>query len=99
MLESQEIVNAVLSLVTTLIRTNFTTLILYSSAPPCANIFLCCLKDLPHEVREAQVKKLEELKRQQELHTRLAIERKIQLRSRKIKFFGIFSFASEFFVE
>nr|CAD1819837.1 unnamed protein product [Ananas comosus var. bracteatus] len=44
-------------------------------------------KDLPHEVREAQVKKLEELKRQQEIHTRLAIERKIQLRNRKIKFF------------
>ncbi|XP_072952468.1 uncharacterized protein [Typha angustifolia] len=44
-------------------------------------------KDLPHEVREAQEKKLEELKRQQEIQSRLAVEREIQLRDRKIKFF------------
>ncbi|XVE65922.1 hypothetical protein DITRI_Ditri08aG0038400 [Diplodiscus trichospermus] len=44
-------------------------------------------KDLPPEVREAQEKKLEELKKQQEIHTRLAVERKIFLRDRKIKFF------------
>lgn len=44
-------------------------------------------KELPAEVREAQQKKLEELKKQQEIHTRLAVERKIFLRDRKIKFF------------
>ncbi|XP_058105461.1 rRNA-processing protein EFG1-like [Magnolia sinica] len=44
-------------------------------------------KNLPLEVRKAQEDKLEELKKQQELHTRLAIERKIFLRNRKIKFF------------
>ncbi|KAL9685524.1 hypothetical protein QQ045_022975 [Rhodiola kirilowii] len=44
-------------------------------------------KDLPPEVREAQLKKLEDLKKQQELHTRLAVERKIFMRDRKIKFF------------
>ncbi|GMH19977.1 hypothetical protein Nepgr_021818 [Nepenthes gracilis] len=44
-------------------------------------------KELPPEVREAQEKKLEGLKKQQELHNRLAIERKIFLRDRKIKFF------------
>ncbi|GLT99487.1 hypothetical protein SLE2022_169240 [Rubroshorea leprosula] len=44
-------------------------------------------KDLPPEVREAQEKKLEGLKKQQEIHTRLAVERKIFLRDRKIKFF------------
>ncbi|KAH8495680.1 hypothetical protein Peur_055615 [Populus x canadensis] len=44
-------------------------------------------KELPPEVREAQEKRLEELKKQQEIHTRLALERKIFLRDRKIKFF------------
>ncbi|XP_010542913.1 PREDICTED: rRNA-processing protein EFG1-like isoform X2 [Tarenaya hassleriana] len=44
-------------------------------------------KDLPPEVRVAQEKKLEDLKRQQDIHTRLAVERKIFLRNRKIKFF------------
>ncbi|GAB4851009.1 hypothetical protein Ancab_030305 [Ancistrocladus abbreviatus] len=44
-------------------------------------------KDLPPEVREAQGKKLEGFRKQQELHNRLAIERKIFLRDRKIKFF------------
>ncbi|XP_043811074.1 rRNA-processing protein EFG1 isoform X2 [Manihot esculenta] len=44
-------------------------------------------KELPHEVREAQEKKLEGLQKQQEIHTRLALERKIFLRDRKIKFF------------
>ncbi|KAL6970504.1 hypothetical protein U1Q18_030203 [Sarracenia purpurea var. burkii] len=44
-------------------------------------------KDLPPEVREAQEKKLEGLKKQQEIHNRLAVERKIFLRDRKIKFF------------
>ncbi|GLT78660.1 hypothetical protein SLA2020_501880 [Shorea laevis] len=44
-------------------------------------------KDLPPEVREAQEKKLEGFKKQQEIHTRLAVERKIFLRDRKIKFF------------
>ncbi|KAL0433595.1 UNVERIFIED_CONTAM: hypothetical protein Slati_2693800 [Sesamum latifolium] len=32
-------------------------------------------KDLPHEVKEAQEKKLDELKKQQEIHNRLALER------------------------
>ncbi|KAK4767076.1 hypothetical protein SAY86_014826 [Trapa natans] len=44
-------------------------------------------KDLPLEVRDAQVKKLEGLKKQQEIHIRLAVEKKIFLRDRKIKFF------------
>lgn len=44
-------------------------------------------KDLPSEVKEAQEKKLEELKKQQEIHNRLAVERQIFLRDRKIKFF------------
>ncbi|KAL5209143.1 hypothetical protein ABZP36_004766 [Zizania latifolia] len=44
-------------------------------------------KDLPNEIRAAQEKKLEELKRQQELQNQLAIQRAVQLRDRKIKFF------------
>ncbi|XP_019449903.1 PREDICTED: rRNA-processing protein EFG1-like isoform X1 [Lupinus angustifolius] len=44
-------------------------------------------KNLPPEVREAQEQKLEGLKKQQEIHTRLAAERKIFLRDKKIKFF------------
>ncbi|KAK7344055.1 hypothetical protein VNO77_13288 [Canavalia gladiata] len=44
-------------------------------------------KNLPPEVREAQEQKLEALKKQQEIHIRLAAERKIFLRDRKIKFF------------
>ncbi|CAN6551736.1 unnamed protein product [Malus baccata var. baccata] len=46
-------------------------------------------KNLPAEVREAQEKKLEGFKKQQEIHSRLAVERKIFMRDRKIKFFGI----------
>lgn len=53
------------------------------------NCFFSRAKNLPPEVREAQEKKLDELKKQQEIQTRLAVERKIQLRDRKIKFFGI----------
>lgn len=49
---------------------------------------LILFKNLPPEVREAQEKKLEGLKKQQELQTRLAVERKVFLRDRKIKFFG-----------
>lgn len=45
-------------------------------------------QDLPNEVKEAQQKKLEELKKQQETQNRLAVERKIFLRNRKIRFFG-----------
>lgn len=45
-------------------------------------------QDLPPEVKEAQEKKLEALKKQQEIHNQLAVERKIFLRNRKIKFFG-----------
>ncbi|XP_057783303.1 rRNA-processing protein EFG1-like [Salvia miltiorrhiza] len=44
-------------------------------------------KDLPLEIKEAQEKKLEELKRQQDIQNRLALERKIFLRYRRIKFF------------
>lgn len=44
-------------------------------------------QNLPPDVREAQEQKLEALKKQQEIHTRLAAERKIFLRDRKIKFF------------
>ncbi|KNA24132.1 hypothetical protein SOVF_018650 [Spinacia oleracea] len=44
-------------------------------------------KDLPPEIKAAQEKKLEGLRKQQDLHTRLAVERKVFLRDRKIKFF------------
>ncbi|PIN01309.1 hypothetical protein CDL12_26181 [Handroanthus impetiginosus] len=44
-------------------------------------------KDLSPEVKEAQEKKLEELKKQQEIHARLVKERKIFLQNRKIRFF------------
>lgn len=50
--------------------------------------FSVVLKNLPPEVRQAQEEKLAGLKKQQEIHTRLAAERKIFLRGRKIKFFG-----------
>ncbi|OEL19500.1 hypothetical protein BAE44_0019481 [Dichanthelium oligosanthes] len=46
-------------------------------------------KDLPDDIRIAQEKKLEELKRQQELQNQLAVQRTVQLRDRKIKFFGL----------
>jgi hypothetical protein len=45
-------------------------------------------KDLPPEIQEKKLKELEQLKKQQEIHSRLAVERKIFLRDRKIKFFG-----------
>lgn len=44
-------------------------------------------KDLPPEVKESQERKLAELHKQQDLHNRLAVERKIFLRDKKIKFF------------
>jgi len=44
-------------------------------------------KDLPDEIRVAQEKKLEELKRQQELQNQLVVQRTLQFRDRKIKFF------------
>ncbi|CAL5208162.1 unnamed protein product [Lathyrus oleraceus] len=44
-------------------------------------------KNLPLEVKAAQEQKLESLKKQQEVHTRLALERKLFLRDKKIKFF------------
>ncbi|XP_062214323.1 rRNA-processing protein EFG1-like [Phragmites australis] len=44
-------------------------------------------KDLPNDIRVAQEKKLEDLKRQQELQNELAVQRTVQLRDRKIKFF------------
>lgn len=44
-------------------------------------------KDLPDDIRVAQEKKLEELKRQQDLQNKLAVQRTVQLRDRKIKFF------------
>ena len=46
-------------------------------------------QDLPDDVRIAQEKKLEDLKRQQELQNQLAVQRIVQLRDRKIKFFGL----------
>lgn len=45
-------------------------------------------QDLPLEIKEAQQKKLEDLKKQQDIQNRLAVERKIFLRYRRIKFFG-----------
>ncbi|KAM7280716.1 hypothetical protein ACFE04_007850 [Oxalis oulophora] len=44
-------------------------------------------KGLPPQVRDAQEKKLEGLKNQHEIHTRLALQRKIFFRDRKVKFF------------
>jgi hypothetical protein len=44
-------------------------------------------------MRVAQEKKLEELKKQQELQNQLAVQRTVQLRDRKIKFFGMLSLA------
>ncbi|PIA31528.1 hypothetical protein AQUCO_04900082v1 [Aquilegia coerulea] len=44
-------------------------------------------KSLPSEVKDALEKKLQDLKKQQDLQTRLAVERKLFLRDRKIKFF------------
>ncbi|KAL6532398.1 hypothetical protein OROGR_014368 [Orobanche gracilis] len=44
-------------------------------------------KELPLEVKEAQEKKLEELNKQQDIQNHLAVERKIFLRNRKIRFF------------
>ncbi|KAG0477299.1 hypothetical protein HPP92_013691 [Vanilla planifolia] len=44
-------------------------------------------KDLTSEVRASQEQKLSELKKLQETQVRLAIERKMQLRDKKIKFF------------
>lgn len=44
-------------------------------------------KNLPSEIREAQESKLEELKKQLELQSRLAKERKRQFREKRIKFF------------
>ena len=46
-------------------------------------------QDLPDDIRIAQEKKLEELKKQQELQNQLAVQRIVQLRDRKIKFFGL----------
>ncbi|EMS63235.1 hypothetical protein TRIUR3_13608 [Triticum urartu] len=45
------------------------------------------LLDLPNDMRVAQEKKLEELKKRQENQTQEAMQRTIQLRDRKIKFF------------
>ncbi|PKU71867.1 hypothetical protein MA16_Dca016320 [Dendrobium catenatum] len=44
-------------------------------------------KDLPREIRLFQQQKLEDLKKQQETKAQLAVERKILLRDKKIKFF------------
>jgi hypothetical protein len=47
------------------------------------------LQVLPAEVKDAQQKKLEELKQQSDVHSRSELERKMALRYRKVKFFGI----------
>ncbi|CAN6439533.1 unnamed protein product [Victoria cruziana] len=44
-------------------------------------------KNLPAEVRDAQEKRLEELKRQQDVQNRSVIERKLSLQYRRVKFF------------
>jgi len=44
-------------------------------------------KVLPAEVKDAQKKKLEELKQQSDVHFRIELERKMALRYRKVKFF------------
>jgi hypothetical protein len=53
-------------------------------------------QDLPDEIRVAQEKKLEELKRQQELQNQLVVQRTLQFRDRKIKFFGLLYFPFHF---
>lgn len=55
------------------------------------DVWICTIQfpqDLPPEVREALENKLDDLKKQQDIHIRLAVERKIFLRNRKIRFFG-----------
>ncbi len=47
---------------------------------------------LPAEVKDAQQKKLEELKQQSDVHFRIELERKMALRYRKVKFFGMCSY-------
>jgi hypothetical protein len=47
---------------------------------------------LPAEVKDAQKKKLEELKQQSDVHFRIELERKMALRYRKVKFFGMCSY-------
>lgn len=42
------------------------------------------------EVKDAQEKRLEDLKKQAELHARCELERKMSLRYRRVKFFGKF---------
>ncbi|XP_031473430.1 rRNA-processing protein EFG1-like [Nymphaea colorata] len=44
-------------------------------------------KNLPAEVRDAQEKRLEELKRQQDIQNQSVIERKLSMRYRRVKFF------------
>lgn len=53
-----------------------------------SDFFFWFFKELAPVVREAQEKKLEDLRKQNDLQQRLAIERRIFLHDRKIKFFG-----------
>jgi len=46
------------------------------------------VQDLPAEIKEAQQKRLEELKLQSDSHARAELERKMALRYRRVKFFG-----------
>lgn len=46
------------------------------------------MQELPAEVKEAQQKRLEELKLQSDSHVRAELERKMALRYRRVKFFG-----------
>lgn len=46
------------------------------------------MQELPADVKEAQQKRLEELKLQSDSHARAELERKMVLRYRRVKFFG-----------
>ena len=48
-------------------------------------------QELPAAVKEAQQKRLEELKQQSDSHVRAELERKMALRYRRVKFFGKFA--------
>ena len=57
----------------------------------CGTSFRVIAQELPAEVKEAQQKRLEELKLQSDSHARAELERKMALRYRRVKFFGKFT--------
>ena len=55
---------------------------------PLMPFVIAKLQPLPVEVKEAQQQRLEELRKQLELHQRSELEKKMALRYRRVKFFG-----------